>query len=406
MEDRVDPKTEEELRGYLSARLDRIPVRSAPRFSRSGASWLSRSVAAPIVLVLLVAAVAGGVALGDWRAQRGSPAANDGSPQPTASVSASATPSPSASPALPPGTFENRILGYRITLPVTYRRFTSSIAPGTTAVLGGDAYTTRTADQVKDDCRTGAGSGIGGMLLYAFVNVEAHRNPEGLSAARWAPGSTRSTHALVEPAIIAGYDAARLVQGGEVRAYVISANDRIYVLARDGNASAQLLADAAESFQAIAPAAFPSPTTPPQAPRDAAAQLAQRLAQAFAAKDADTIAGLMTDCRVISIENIGGSPLGTEGTSRFAADFVAALRGHFARGELSVTVDPNVQQNPRSGQFFVTSEWREADRTTRIDLLLGEQDGRWQWFGGIHYYPALTGNNCIPYRSPWVASSC
>lgn len=336
------------------------------------------------------------------------PAASDQNPpSPAASTSAPASPaSPSASP-LPPGAFENRILGYRITLPVAYRRFSSSITPGTTAVLGGDAYTTRTVDEVRADCQTGAGSGVGGMLRYAFVNVEAHRNPDGLSAARWAPGFPVSTHALVEPAIISGYDAARLVQGGEVRAYVISANARIYVLGRDGNVSAQLLANAADSFQVLTPAAFPSPTVPPQAPRDAASQLAQRLAQAFAAKEADTIAGLMTDCRMFSSANIGGSPLGTDHfPSRFAPDFIGALRGHFARGELSVTVDPNVQQDPRSGQFFVTSQWREADRTTRIDLLLGQADGRWQWFGSSHYYPAMIGNNCIPYRSPWVASSC
>ena len=356
------------------------------------------------VAVVLLIIVAGYALLYAVRSQVPATVVSSTAPaSPTALPSNS--PSSTASP-LAPGTFENRILGYRITLPVAYRRFTSSITPGTTAVLGGDAYTTRTVEEVRTDCQTGAASGIGGTQQYAFVNVEAHRNPEGLSAARWAPGSPASTHALVEPAIIAGYDAARLVQGGEVRSYVISANARIYVLGRDGNASAQLLAGAADSFQAITPAAFPSPTAPPQAPRDAASQLAQRLAQAFAAQDVDTIAGLMTDCRVISIENIGGSPLGTEGTSRFAADFIAALRGHFARGELSVTVDPNVQQNRSSGQFFVTSQWRETDRTTRIDLLLGERDGRWQWFGGTHYYPALTGNNCIPYRSPWVASNC
>lgn len=334
------------------------------------------------------------------------PAATDQNPpSPAASTSAPASPTtPSASP-LPPGAFENRILGYRITLPLVYRRLGSSITPGTTAVLGGDSFTTQTADEVQADCRTGEGSGVGGQLRYAFVGVEVQRNPDGLSAARWAPGSPASTHSLVEPAIIGGYDAARLVQGGEVRSYVISANARIYVLGRSGNASEQLLVDAAESFQAITPAAFPSPTAPPQTPREGASQLAQRLAQAFAAKDADTIAGLTTDCRVTSFENIGGSPLGTDHfPSRFAPDFIAALRGHFARGELSVTVDPSVQQNPQSGQFFVTSQWREADRTTRIDLLFGEQYGRWLWFGGTHYFPAPTSNRCL--RSPWVASSC
>jgi hypothetical protein len=59
-----------------------------------------------------------------------------------------------------------------------------------------------------------------------------------------------------------------------------------------------------------------------------------------------------------------------------------------------------------SGQFFVRSEWKEPDRTTPIDLFLRELDGRWQWTSAIHYYPSVVGSGCIPYRSPWVASSC
>lgn len=92
MDDQVDRKTEQELRGYLSERLDRVPVSSTPRFTRPSAGWLSRAATVPIVMVLMVAAIAGGVALGDWREQQ-----RAGSQPPSASPMASASAIPSAS---------------------------------------------------------------------------------------------------------------------------------------------------------------------------------------------------------------------------------------------------------------------------------------------------------------------
>jgi hypothetical protein len=70
MEDGVDPKTEEELRRYLSARLDRIPVRSAPSFTARAPGWVRSVAAVPLTVLLLGGAIAGGVALGEWREQR------------------------------------------------------------------------------------------------------------------------------------------------------------------------------------------------------------------------------------------------------------------------------------------------------------------------------------------------
>lgn len=357
-----------------------------------------------VIAVVLLILVIGIASLYAVRSQVPPAAVSTTAPSSLA-ASPSSSPAPSASPALPPGTFENAVLGYRITLPVAYRRMSASVNPGATEVLGGEAYTTSTVEQVRDDCRTGAGQNPVGPTRYGYVTVQAHRNPDGLSAAKWAPGSPYSTHALVEPAMIAGYDAARLVQGGEVRAYVIGANARMYVLSRSGNAPAQVMAEAAESFRAVTPAPPPTPTIAPLTRRDGASQLAQRLAQAFAGKDADAIGGLVTDCRMVSTETIAGAPLGTDHfPSRFAPEFIDALRGHFARGDLTVTVDPNLQQHPVSGEFSITSQWREANRTTRIDLLLGEREGRWLWHGATHHFPSRTGDRCI--RSPWVASSC
>lgn len=70
MEDRVDHETEQELRGYLSARLDRISVRSTPTFSARASGWVRSAAAVPLTMLLLVGAIAGGVALGEWREQR------------------------------------------------------------------------------------------------------------------------------------------------------------------------------------------------------------------------------------------------------------------------------------------------------------------------------------------------
>ncbi len=330
-------------------------------------------------------------------------------------VSSTASP-PAASPSGPPdpsatafvtapGTFENRILGYRITLPVAYRLLHSSINAGQLEQLGSDAFSVSTVAEQRADCLSNEGGGIGSALKGEPVNVAVIGNVRALSVVQWATDSPWGRLHTVEAVTVGGYEAARLVQQGIARTYVISANDRMYVLSHLNSPSSQRLADIAASFRALPPAPFP--TAPPaQIARDAASTLGQRLAQAFAAKDANAVAGLMTDCRISAGENIGGRPLGTGGLSRSSSAFIAALRDRFAKGDLTVTVDPEVQVQAVTGQFFVRSEWKEPDRTTPIDLFLRELDGRWQWTSAIHYYPSLVGSGCIPYRSPWAASSC
>ena len=321
-------------------------------------------------------------------------------------ASPSNRPSPSASLVAAPGTFENRILGYRIALPVAYRLFGSSVNAGQPEQLGSDAFTVRTVAEERADCQSDESPGIGSVLKHEFVTVAVVGNVRGLSAVEWATGSPYADRLhTVEADTVSGYAAARLVHRGITDAYVISANDRIYVLSHLNAPSSQRLADIAASFRALPPPPFP--TAPPaRVARDAASNLGQRLAQAFAAKDANAVAGLMTDCRISAGENIGGAPIGTEGISRSSAAFITALRDRFAKGDLTVTVNPDIQVQAVTGQFFVRSEWKEPDRTTPIDLFLRELDGRWQWTSAIHYYPSLVGSGCIPYRSPWTASSC
>jgi len=326
-------------------------------------------------------------------------------PSASPAASPSNSPSPSASPALAPGTFENRILGYRITLPVAYRLARTFINAGQPEQLGGESFNVSTLADARADCLSDTGGGLASLIKGEPVDVAVTANIRGLSAVQWATASPYGSLHTVEAVTVGGYEAARLIQQGKANTYVISANDRMYALTHLNAPTSQRLDDIAASFRALPP--LPFPTAPPaQIARDAATNLSQRLAQAFAARDASAVAGLMNDCRIGAGENIGGRPLGTGGLSRSSAAFITALRDRFVKGDLIVTVDPEVQVQAVTGQFFVRSEWKEPDRTTPIDLLLRELDGRWQWTSAIHYYPSLVGSGCIPYRSPWTASSC
>jgi len=356
----------------------------------------------PLTIGALVAILIGVlVALGAFRTA---------APAAAPSLSAATTQSPIASPTVvsSPGTaprFDNTVLGYSINLPAVYRLASSSINAGQPEQLGSDAFSVRPVAEDRADCLSNEGPSLGSVLKHEFVVVAVIGNLRGLSAVQWATGSPYGRLHTIEAVTVGGYEAVRLVQQGIADAYVISANNRMYVLSHLNSPSSQRLADIAASFRALPPPPFP--TAPPaQIARDAASNLGQRLAQAFAAKDANAVAGLMTDCRIGASENIGGSPLGTEGISRSSAAFLTDLRDRFAKGDLAVTVNPAVQVQAVSGQLFVRSDWKEPDRTTPIDLFLRELDGRWQWTSAIHYYPSLVGSGCIPYRSPWTASPC
>ena len=347
-----------------------------------------------------------------------------GPPQPSSAPAAiaSATPTPSPIPtrsSLPAGTFENLILGYRITFPTGYRRSLARIVIGQES-LGFDNFTIVTEAQEREACTKDAGSvgAPGGDDQNPNVRIEASRNVRGISAMEWATtpsspgGFVRSTHMRVEPFIVGGREAVRLIEdnaNASTTAFVIRANDRMYDirLERGPSRPKTWLDDVAKTFVAVEPAAFPSATAS-VSPDIATAQLGAALARAFAAKDVDAIARLMPDCSIFAFHLVDGQVVGSGGLNRSVANFTLALRDRFAAGDLTVTVDPLVRFGPRNGgEYFVRSEWREADRTTPIDLIFSENEGRWRWTLSAHYYTkAQVINGCIPYRSPWVAGSC
>lgn len=328
-------------------------------------------------------------------------------PAPSATRTSGAAASQPGSP-LPAGTFENAVLGYRITLPEGYRRGSSRIGDASAGPgLGTDTYTPSTTGQERERCLND--SGDVGFLTYARgdVNVSVSRNDLGISPFEWATtpqspgGAVIGTHQRVERTTINGQEAARLVEDNARAAtmqFVIAANGRMYwlhpsVMPLDGPAS---LEEIAQTFVAITPAALPAPTpTSSVAPREAAQAVAASLAAAFAAKDADGVARLMSDCWLFVSPLVNGQPAGGV-QYRSVAQFTQGLRERLAKGDLTVTVDTNLLTNTRAeDMFYVRSEWKEPARTSVIHLYLANVGGRWIWY-------SAEPQDGWPCFSPWA----
>lgn len=278
-------------------------------------------------------------------------------------------------------------------------------------------YTLQTEQQEREECLRDLGD-TQPLSAAALLFVEAYRNLANVSVTEWVstprvPGAQPlSMHRRVEPLTIGGREAVRLVADNataEVQLFAIRADDRIYVITPTMWISPpqHQLGNIAATFAATArqPLPTPTPTTPPAARQQAATDLAQALAKAFTDRDANAVARLMQECRIgVSLAeplpNSGGGGLG-----RSVAMFTQALRDRFASGDLVVTVDPIAQLQTEGGPYVARSDWREPDRTVRIDLILNATDsGSWRWVAAIHHYQQtdFIKPYCIPYRSPWV----
>ena len=331
---------------------------------------------------------------------------------PTSTVSASASPTPRRTDSLV--TYENPFLGYRIALPQTYRRltaryFTAGSVPG--GLVGTDAYTLLTEQQQREECLQDQGD-LPTQSANLGLFVEAYRVDPAVTASDWA--QPLATHRRIQPLAVPGFDAIKLVADNataETEVVVIHAGDWTYVISPTMWPSPHRLEDIASTFATIArqPVPTPSPAPAPDVARAAASALAASLGAAFTARDAAAVARLMEECRIsVSpvIDGAAGLPnSGGGGLGRSVALFTQALRDRFAAGDLSVTVASNVELDANKA-YFVRSEWKEPDRTVRIDLVLRLRDGQWRWTEARHYYSRadLGSPPCIPYRSPWVSS--
>ena len=332
----------------------------------------------------------------------------------TPAVSSSASPSPtfetpsvtSAVTASPPGSpklaFDNPILGYRIAFPSGYRRSASRIIAGSEEDLGRDDYTPLSEVGARTLCLQDSGDvALDYPQRESEVGIRVSKNVRHLSVTEWVatPQST-GTQPL---------SAHQKVQ--QLTLFVISANDRMYVISPDfwrqpSSLPKGWLDEIASSFVATAPAPFPSasPTTPPVI---ATRAVADALAGAFTGRDADAIARLMPSCRITVFPAVDGVS-GVGPLNRSTASFVNGLRARFAAGDLTVSVDPTVRVTTEFGEqrYWLSSLWREPDMTTRVDLGIAEVDGRWVWSMARHNYTVaeIRAAKCSLSRLPWSAT--
>lgn len=166
------------------------------------------------------------------------------------------------------------------------------------------------------------------------------------------------------------------------------------------------------------PTSAPTPSitaatpTPAVSANSTAQAMADALTKAFAAKDADAVGRLLAPQTAIGtiavLEPVQPGERACCILAPSVASFVNELRGQFASGALlTVSVDPRLQPpapDNAPDSFFVTSDWRETDRTTRIDLSLRNLGSGWLWTGALHHYPKadIKGTCLVKYRPPWV----
>jgi hypothetical protein len=286
-------------------------------------------------------------------------------------------------------------------------------------LLGTNAFTLLTEQQEREDCLQDLGD-LPPRDANLGLFVEAYRVDAAVSGSDWVsaprvPGAQPlAMHRRIQSLALQGFDAIKLVADNATAAtelVVIHADDRMYVISPTMWPSPHRLEDVAGTFATVArrPLPTPSPTPAPDVARARATALAASLGAAFAARDADAVTRLMDSCRIgVSpiIDGAEGLPnSGGGGLGRSVALFTQALRDRFAAGDLSVTVATSVDLDA-SGSYVVRSQWKEPDRTVRVDLVLRAQDGGWRWTAARHYYTRsdLGSPPCIPYRSPWVSS--
>jgi len=330
----------------------------------------------------------------------------------TAPVAASSalTPRPTAAFTV----HENPLLGYRIALPSTYRRLPSSYytpVKATGGLLGRDAYTLLTEQQEREECLQDLGD-MPPRSANLFLLVETYVVDPAISASDWA--STRfATHNRIVALDLPGLNAIKVVTdnaAAETQMVIIHATDRMYMISPTMWPGPHPLEDIAATFVTIArqPAPTPSPSAPANIARASATELAASLGAAFTARDADAVARLMATCRISVTPVIDGTEglpnSGGGGVGRSVGLFTRALRDRFAAGDLSVAVGANAELDAH-GAYFVRSQWKEPDRTLRIDLVMSPIGDVWRWTAARHYFTRadLGSPICIPYRSPWVS---
>lgn len=319
-----------------------------------------RAITLAAVLLLAACGPAGSVAV------RGA--------SPSASPARQPATLPSASAARTVRTFVDRDMGFRLDLPEPWRPSSCNEPPRT----DGGIYIGR-ADFVVVDELHETSTDVGHQ--YASIEVTVTDNKGGLTPREWIEmgkiGTTAGT--ALQDVRFAGGAAVQLVPGGT---YVFADKGRMWAVGTDLHADPSLksAADAVTaSFGLLSDdevAAARLGATPSPAPRGLD-DVINGLAAAFARKDADALATLMSDCFGNAVEKAGA-------TFVTRAKELADLRTAFTSGwTVAVAVKP-VKGDASLGSAAIGSTWSADGQPARsIDLSLREDAGRWRWVATI-----------------------
>lgn len=300
----------------------------------------------------------------------------------TPTASATATPSPSAAGAFDPSasqTFVNAGLGYAVRYWSPWRRSACQSASVTATLSAGDTFLTLTEQQEQDLTFTDTGF----FQAHWQIGVEVRANPRGLAPdAFFTTLQTGSIDQRLETVTVGGRTALKVTNGTfGALAYLFTSADRAILMSlRERTAAAPAPSEELAALDAMAASIeFRVPATQTAVPVAGTPEATARaLADAYARRDADALATLITPrCWFTSGLMQAGS------TAKSPSKVITDLRNAFGQG-LTVTVDPTVlPPTDVTGQRPVRATWTDATGAKGGVLLLGVVDGRWYWVGQV-----------------------
>lgn len=293
----------------------------------------------------------------------------------------STLPSPAATATV--RTFVEPALGFKLDLPAPWRPSSCNGPARTDAGI----YTARAEFVAVDELHE---TGTDVSRSYGSVAVTITDDREGLSPRQWITAGKvgSATGQQIQDVQFAGRPAVRLMPGGTYffldggRMWAVGTN-RVGDLRGDPTleAEAETIVASFRLLDAAERAAAQAQATPTPSPRSLD-ELIARLRSAFAARDADALAPLLSECVGNAVENAGG-------TFVTRTREVSDLRAAFAAGLTVQVLAAPLKGDPALGSVRIGSTWSGDGQPARlVDLSLHDDGGRWRWSATIRLQPA------------------
>lgn len=284
-----------------------------------------------------------------------------GSLAPTTAVATpTASPSPTATVALGLTRYTNTELGYSVDLPAGWRRAVCSAGVVTTSPLVASEIFVG-VPEVEEQITGGA--------RMVIVQV---RDAQGLTPLAWLQQSASQPDVRVEPVTLGDRPGARASVGAPAVTYALAfaARGWIYGIERPYfGAEDEELRGIIATLQILSDATLGRGATATPIPRSIEG-LVDATADAFAKRDLNAIAELMTPC--VTVGAVPG-----DATLLSRSGYLTSLAAEFSAGTSVRVQSRPIENDPNFGRF-VRSTWSKAgEPDRRVDLRLRSQGDRW-----------------------------